>query len=60
MPLRQFVTEAVEEKLNAESFSGAKPWMQMFGGLKHLKKETARVQRLIDDEFEKIEPEDRG
>jgi hypothetical protein len=60
VPLRQFVTEAVEEKLNAGSPSGAKPWMQMFGGLKHLKKETARIQRLIDDEFEKIEPEDCG
>ena len=60
VPLRQFVTEAVEEKLNAGSPSAPKPWMQMFGGLKHLKKETARIQRLIDDEFEKIEPEDCG
>jgi hypothetical protein len=56
MPLRQFVTEAVEEKLKA--VSGEKPWMKMAGGLRHLHKETARIQRLIDEEFGQIEPED--
>jgi hypothetical protein len=54
--LRQFVIEALAEKINAESTYGPKLWMQMFGGLKHLRKETARIQRLIDDEFERIEP----
>jgi hypothetical protein len=58
IPLRQFVTEAVEEKLNAGAPSGPKPWMKMVGGLRHLRKETARINRLIEEEFEKIEPED--
>ncbi len=57
IPLRQFVTEAVEQKLSAGA-SGAKPWMRMVGGLRHLRKETARINRLIDEEFECIEPED--
>jgi hypothetical protein len=56
IPLRQFVTEAVEEKL--KSNSEAKPWMQVVGGLRHLKKENARINRIIEDEFEQVEPED--
>jgi hypothetical protein len=59
IPLRQFVTEAVEEKLSRPATGAGKPWMNMVGGLSHLRKETARIQRLIDGEFEKIEPEDR-
>lgn len=56
IPLRQFVTEAVEEKL--KSASEAKPWMQVVGGLRHLKKENARINRIIEEEFGQIEPED--
>ena len=58
VPLRQFVTEAVEAKLSAPNSEG-KPWMKMVGGLRHLRKETARINKLIDEEFERIEPEDR-
>ena len=56
IPLRQFVTEAVQEKLGAAP--EGKPWMQMVGGLKHLRKENARIRKLIEDEFERIEPEE--
>ncbi|HSV24148.1 MAG TPA: hypothetical protein VLJ17_14110 [Xanthobacteraceae bacterium] len=35
-------------------------WMQGSGKLKHLHKETVRVQSMIDQEFEVIEPEDRS
>lgn len=59
IPLRQYVTEAVEEKLAAKSAPvQQKPWMKMAGGLKHLHAETVRIQKLIDEEFEQIEPED--
>jgi hypothetical protein len=58
IPLRQFVTEAVERQLAAPDPASGKPWMKGFGGLKHLHKETMRIQRLIDEEFGKIEPED--
>jgi hypothetical protein len=58
VPLRQFVTEAVEAKLSAPD-PDSKPWMKMVGGLRHLRKETARINKLIEEEFEKIEPEDR-
>ena len=58
MPLRQFVTEAVEEKIRAESKVAEKPWMQFIGQLNHLRKETARINRLIEAEFENIDPEE--
>lgn len=58
IPLRQFVTEAVQEKLAAAK-PADKPWMKGAGKLRHLHKETVRMQRLIDKEFGQIEPEDR-
>ncbi len=57
IPLRQFVTEAVADKLQADVAMRSKPWMKGFGGLRHLRKETARINKLIEEEFEKIEPE---
>ena len=60
--LKDFVTEALRDKLAAEAGRPAtyeRLWMQGFGKLKHLHKETVRVQSVIDDEFEVIEPEDR-
>lgn len=56
--LRAFVTEAVEEKLAATSQTEEKPWLRLAGGLKHLHKETARINAIVKHEFEKIEPED--
>jgi hypothetical protein len=60
--LREFVTEAVEEKLDgrrATVRSGEPPWMRGFGRLRGLRRETARIQHAIDREFDVIEPEDR-
>ena len=57
VPLRQFVTEAVEEKLKKASSQQEKPWLQHFGKLKHLRKETKRINKFIEATFEKIDPE---
>lgn len=59
IPLREFVTRAVEEKLALGARRQSKPWMECAGELAHLHKETLRVQKIIDQEFENIEPEDR-
>ena len=56
IPLRQFVTEAVEDKLRESNPD--KPWMKSVGGLRHLHKENVRIQRIIDEEFSRIDPED--
>jgi hypothetical protein len=58
VPLRQFVTEAVAEKIRSESRAAEKPWMASVGALRHLRKETARINKIIEEEFEKIEPEE--
>jgi hypothetical protein len=60
--LKEFVTEALREKLvldRGRGYESQPEWMQGFGKLKRLHKETARVQSLVDREFEAIEPEDR-
>jgi hypothetical protein len=58
IPLREYVTQAVEEKLSLGSRRLAKPWLECAGELAHLHKETMRIQKTIDEEFEQIEPED--
>ncbi len=58
IPFRQFVTDAVEDKVRARTAGRDKPWVKLAGKLRHLKKETVRVNRLIEREFERIEPED--
>jgi len=61
--LKDFVTEALRDKLTSPRSGGAgapePDWMQGFGKLRRLRRETARVQSAIDEEFEVIEPEDR-
>ncbi len=59
IPLREFVTEAVKDKLDAPARSGSKPWMAAFGKLRDLRNETARINKVIEEEFEQIEPEDK-
>jgi hypothetical protein len=61
--LREFVSEALQEKL-APSRSTARPgepeWMEGFGKLRRLHKETERIQERIQEAFEVVEPEDRA
>ncbi len=58
VPLRQFVSEAVAEKLGAKSMAREKARTKLAGALRHLHKETKRINRLIEREFERIEPEE--
>jgi len=55
MPLHQFVTEAVKERLQRHPSLKGKPWMKSFGGLRHLHDENVRIQKLIDEEFGSID-----
>jgi len=50
IPLCELVAVALTEKLRKGSGEG-KPWMRSFGQLAALKRETARIQSLIDREF---------
>jgi hypothetical protein len=55
------VAEALQEKLAIPTCNvraGEPEWMQGFGELRRLHKETARIQARIDEAFAVIEPED--
>ena len=58
IPLRVLISEALAEKLRVDN-GGSKPWMSAFGKLRHLRRETAEINRIIEEEFEQIEAEDR-
>jgi hypothetical protein len=61
IPLRQFVTEAVEQRVHGGAHpTGAAAWKQLSGDLGTLRRETARVSKLIESEFEQLDPEDDG
>jgi len=57
IPLREFVTEAVKEKLAANAKAAEKPWLKHMGKLKHLHRETERINRLIEADSERIDAE---
>ena len=61
--LKEFVTEALQDKLavNASRLRPGEPeWMQAFGKLRRLRRETARIQARINETFEVVEPQDRA
>jgi len=55
--LRELVTEALADKIRVKAEDG-KAWLKSFGKLRSLRAETARVNRLIAETFEQIEPGD--
>lgn len=58
IPFRELVSEALAEKLTPNT-TVVRPWMKTFGKLRALRKETARINQIIKEEFDRIEPEDR-
>ena len=57
VPLRQFVAEALWEKLSPIPGTGPKPWMKHMGKLKQLHNETVQIEKRIQDAFEHIDAE---
>lgn len=57
--VRELVTEAVKEKLAQTQAPSEQPWMAGFGKLRRLRKETAKISRIIEEEFENGEAEDQ-
>jgi hypothetical protein len=61
--LKEFVGEALSEKLGSKRRtvqSGDPEWMQGFGRLRRLHRETQRIGKRIHEAFEVVEPEDRS
>ena len=62
--VQKLLVEAIEEKmLRSKHSASAEPgWMKLagaFGKTRGARAETRRIQKVIDEEFERIEPEDR-
>jgi hypothetical protein len=57
IPLRQFVTEAVQDKLSSLSGPSPKPWMRHVGKVKHSRKESQEINKRIEEAFEHIDKE---
>ena len=63
MTLKRFFTNALEEELRRcararPSSEEAVPWMAGFGALADLSNENRRILSAIEEEFEKLSPED--
>ena len=59
IPFRALVSEALADKLRAQGDKDSKPWMKTFGKLHRLHRETARINRIIEEEFDQIENDDQ-
>jgi len=57
IPLRELVSQALAEKLRGPARE-EKPWLRSFGKLRGLHEETTRINRIVEAEFGRIEPED--
>lgn len=55
--LEEFVTEIVNAKLAANAKAQEGPWVKDMGKLKHLRKETERINLLVEEDSERIDPE---
>jgi len=58
--VRALVNEALVEKLQtSDGGATATPaWRRAFGGLRHLSKETRRIEKTVASEFSRVDPED--
>ena len=57
IPLRELISQALAERLRSQG-NEDQPWRRSFGKLRDLHKETARIDRIIGEEFERIDPEE--
>ncbi len=61
MPLKDLLTEALRETPPAECWrffekqAVHSPWISAFGGLRALHKETNKINRILQQEFDQIE-----
>ena len=56
--LKELFSEALEERLRGGATPAQPAWKSLSGGLASLRAETTRIQRRIDEEFERVDEED--
>ena len=55
MSLRQFVTEALRDKLKQASIAGRRPWMKQIGKLSGVRNVSRQVDALIAEVFDQAD-----
>jgi len=53
--LKEYVASALRDKLGRAQRTDEKPWAKHLGSLAHLRKETHRIEKIIEQEFETID-----
>ena len=57
--IRQFFTEAISEKLQSLNRQhSSRPWMKHYGALREYAEELREIDRVVEEEFETVNPED--
>jgi hypothetical protein len=58
LSMKQLITESLQQRVFKQSPETAiePPWKQAFGAMRAYKKENRRIEKLIEQEFEQIEP----
>jgi len=57
MSLRQFVTEALRDKLKQASIAGQRPWIKQIGKLRGVRNVSRQVDALIAEVFDQADPQ---
>ena len=52
------VQAAVEKHLETQKASSDPPWMELFGGLHEYSDDLKEIQKMLDEERARIDPED--
>jgi hypothetical protein len=59
--LKEFISEAVREKLNASQTAVERPWMKIAGWAAkdpEMRAELNRLEQIVEEEFEQIDEDD--
>ena len=61
LSMKQLITESLQQRVSRHSpESTTEPaWKRAFGAMRSYRKENRRIEKIIEQEFEQIEPEDR-
>jgi plasmid stability protein len=58
LSLQDFVASVLKERLASmeNPTHGSQPWKEFFGSMAHLQGERKKIESLIEEEFEQVDP----
>jgi hypothetical protein len=58
--MKQLITESLQQRVTSQSQKTEPSWRRAFGAMRSYSKENRRIEKLIEQECEQVEPEDRA